>query len=364
VIRVAFYCDGWTIGGAEISLAHLLGALSERIDPVVVGVEEAVVARLVAERPGTPTIVLPRVRTSFDVAAIRAHVRTIRTLRADILHVSLSSPWESKWAILPALVTRGTRVIAVEKAPQPLETVRQRLLKRIVSPFVAAHVTVSPAAARIVGANAGVAADSVRVIPSGSPDAVLEPLPRTIDGFVVGTLARVEPEKGLDVLVHALARLPEHVHAVVVGQGRSRDALAALATDLGVAHRFHLEGFRADARRWLTTFDVYVQPSRLEPLSLALTEAMLAGLPVVVARTGGMPYAVEDGAAGLLVPPNDADTLAAAILRLSEDTSLRESLGLAARARAAREFTTAAMTAAFEELYEEIAARRSPRDSR
>jgi glycosyltransferase involved in cell wall biosynthesis len=357
VIRVAFYCDGWTVGGAEISLAHLLGSLSEQIDPVVIGVDEDVVARLVVDRPGTPTIVLPRVRSSFDVAAIRAHMRTIRRVRADVLHVSLSSPWESKWAILPALLTRGTRVVAVEKGPQPLEIFRRRVVKRVLSRFVAAHVTVSPPMAAVVAANAGIAPERVRVIPSGAPDVVVEPLPRTIDGFVVGTLGRLEPDKGKDVLVRALSLLPEHVHAVVVGEGSTADALTRLASELGVDDRLHLEGWHDDARRWLTTFDVYTQPSRFEPLSVALTEAMLAGLPVVASRVGGMPYVVDGGACGLLVRPDDPEALAAAILRLAEDPDLRASLGRAARARAQRMFTTAAMTAAFEELYAELATR-------
>jgi glycosyltransferase involved in cell wall biosynthesis len=360
-MRIAFYCDGWTVGGAEVSLAHLVGALSTRIEPVVIGVDERVVARVAAERPGTRTIVLPRVRSSFDLAAIRAHVRTIRGLRADILHVSLSSPWESKWAILPALVTRGTRVIAVEKAPQPLDTARRRVFKRLVSRFVAVHVTVSPPMASVVAANAGIRPEAVRVIPSGAPDVVLEPLPRTIDGFVVGTLGRLEPDKGKDVLVRALTRLPEHVHAVVVGEGSTRDELALLASELGVAHRLHLENWRDDARRWLTTFDAYVQPSRLEALSLALTEAMLAGLPVIAAQVGGMPYVVDEGAAGLLVPPDDPDALAAAILRLADDPALRASLGHVARARAERMFTTAAMSTAFEQVYDEVMGGRADR---
>jgi glycosyltransferase involved in cell wall biosynthesis len=356
VIRVAFYCDGWTVGGAEVSLAHLVGALSAHIDPVVIGVDEDVVARVAAERPGTRTIVLPRVRNSFDLAAIRAHVRTIRAVRANVLHVSLSAPWESKWAILPALLTRGTRVIAVEKAPQRLTTMRRRAYKRAVSRFVAAHVTVSPDAASVVARSAGIRPAAVRIIPSGSPDTALVPLPRTIDGFVVGTLGRLEPEKGTDVLVQALALLPEHVHAVVLGDGSMRDGLALLASELGVAHRLHVEGWRDDARRWLTTFDVYVQPSRLEALSLALTEAMLAGLPVVATRVGGMPYAVEDEVSGLLVPPDAPDALAAAIQRLADEPALRESLARAARERAEREFTTAAMSAAFERLYAEVGA--------
>jgi glycosyltransferase involved in cell wall biosynthesis len=135
-----------------------------------------------------------------------------------------------------------------------------------------------------------------------------------------------------------------------------RDGLALLASELGVAHRLHVEGWRDDARRWLTTFDVYVQPSRLEALSLALTEAMLAGLPVVATRVGGMPYAVEDEVSGLLVPPDAPDALAAAIQRLADEPALRESLARAARERAEREFTTAAMSAAFERLYAEVGA--------
>lgn len=84
--------------------------------------------------------------------------------------------------------------------------------------------------------------------------------------------------------------------------------------------------------------DVFVLPSFMEAFGMPLAEAQVSGLPVVGARTGGIPYIVEDGVTGLLVEPGDADGLTAALRRLLSDADLRASLAAAGSADARERF--------------------------
>jgi glycosyltransferase involved in cell wall biosynthesis len=104
-----------------------------------------------------------------------------------------------------------------------------------------------------------------------------------------------------------------------VGGGPLEAALTAQVGALGIADAVHLLGFRTDVSDLLPLFDVYVLPSRMEGLSLALLEAMAASLPVVVTRVGGNPEVVVDGVTGLLVEPGEPGPLAAALGALLDD---------------------------------------------
>jgi glycosyltransferase involved in cell wall biosynthesis len=92
-------------------------------------------------------------------------------------------------------------------------------------------------------------------------------------------------------------------------------------------------GFRRDVAECLAAADVAVLPSRHEGLGVAALEAMAAGLPVIASRTGGLAEVVVDGESGLLVPPEGAAALAAALDRLACDAGARARMGAAGLAR-------------------------------
>ncbi len=160
------------------------------------------------------------------------------------------------------------------------------------------------------------------------------------DRSLVGTVARLAPQKGLEYLVRALARLkarePRPV-LVVVGDGPRRGELASEAGTLGVTAVFL--GHRADVAWLLGAFDLFVLPSVTEGLPLVVLEAMAAGCPVVAARVGGVSEAVRDGATGWLVPPADPDALARAIDEALANPIRAQAYAAAARVRVRRRFT-------------------------
>jgi glycosyltransferase involved in cell wall biosynthesis len=122
--------------------------------------------------------------------------------------------------------------------------------------------------------------------------------------------------------------------AAIVGDGPERAALEAAAATAQV----ELLGERGDVPEQLAASDVFVLSSRSEGMPMSILEAMAAGLPVVASAVGGIPEIVRDGETGLLVPPGDADALAAALGRLLDDDGLRRRLGAAGRERALDEF--------------------------
>ncbi|HXH05811.1 MAG TPA: glycosyltransferase family 4 protein, partial [Vicinamibacterales bacterium] len=115
--------------------------------------------------------------------------------------------------------------------------------------------------------------------------------------------------------------------------------------------------YRADARRYMRLFDVFLLPSLTEGLPVTLLEAMQAGVPIVATRVGGVPAVLDEGRGGLLVAPGDAASLAAAIRRCLADRDLAAALAAHARRQVAVRFTSRAMAERYLELYRELARR-------
>lgn len=156
----------------------------------------------------------------------------------------------------------------------------------------------------------------------------------------VGRLAAV---KGLPVLLEALEKLAPRFPELsldIAGDGPERAKLEARARELGLGERVRFLGYQSaeGVRDRLRETDVFVMASFAEGVPVVLMEAMAADVPVVATQVAGVPELVEEGVTGLLVPPGDAHALAAKLVRLLEDASLRRRLGEAGRRKVVREF--------------------------
>ena len=149
---------------------------------------------------------------------------------------------------------------------------------------------------------------------------------------LVGVVARLEPEKGHPTLLEAwpkVLRAVPDAYLLIVGEGSRREALEAQARELRIAHRVVFTGRRDDVPAVTAALDVAVLPSYREAQGLSILEAMALSRPVVASNVGGIPEMIEDGRTGLLVPPHDADALAAAIIRLLKDHPFADTIGRA-----------------------------------
>jgi glycosyltransferase involved in cell wall biosynthesis len=173
----------------------------------------------------------------------------------------------------------------------------------------------------------------------------------------IGQIARLEEEKDQATLLRAFAvvrdRHPD-ARLVIVGDGSLRGALEDLARTLGVEPWVSFLGARSDVADLLPELDVFVLSSIREGLPLALLEAMACGVPVVATAIGNVPRVVRDGENGDLVAPADSRALAAAICRMLESPDRAESLGAAARAWVAAEYSLDATVRRYQELYDEL----------
>ena len=163
---------------------------------------------------------------------------------------------------------------------------------------------------------------------AGAPPATLPVPPGTP---VVLALGRLHRNKAFDILVRALPHLPG-VHAVIAGAGPEGAALQALATQLGVAGRLHLLGWRTDQAALLAACTVLACPSRDEPLGNVILEAFSAARPVVAADAAGPVELIQHGTTGLLVPRDDPRALAGALAAVLADPALAAALAAAGRA--------------------------------
>ena len=352
-MHVVACTDSRGVGGAEISLAHLVAAADPGLRIDVLGVDAAVVARVAAGRPHVRTLVAPAAR----------HPALLARLRPDVVHANLAVPWASATTLAAALALPRTRVVAVQQLPLRTVALPVWLRTRALLRRLDAHVAVGEASCRRMEDWYALGRGSAVSVPNCVPDVPLPARAARRPGapLVVGSLGRLDGVKGYDLLLRALARL-DGVRAVVVGEGATRPELERLAAELGVADRVELPGWADAPAALLPTFDVFCLPSRSEGFPLSIVEAMLAALPIVATRTGSVPELVADGRTGLVVERDDVDGLVDALTRLRDDDALRARFGDAGRARGRAGYTVEHMARAYERIWERVRAEpRTPR---
>ena len=238
--------------------------------------------------------------------------------------------WE---AMAWCLVRRVRLIVWAESTAHDERSGRHEPLKRLL--LRAATGFVAPgAASREYLEHLGVPARRITIAPNAVDAGIFGTAARarTNGPCRIIVVARLSPEKGVDVLVRAAADLP--VEVVVAGGGPQEDRLRELAgphvTFLGNVERDALPQLYADA-------DIAVVPSRSDTWGMALNEAALAGLPLVASTVvGGSRDLIEEGVNGFRVPPDDPPALRTALRRLVEDDAFRAAAGERSRAIAAR----------------------------
>ena len=232
-------------------------------------------------------------------------------------------------------------------------------IERWLGIFAAAVIAVSPDEAEHAQ-QLGIESSRIRMIPNGilQPDFPPREVARgnlglaTAD-FAIGFVGRLVSQKAPDILLKAFAalatRLP-NLKLVIVGSGPLEGALRRRVDVAGLGSRVLFTG-DIIATQVMPAFDLFCLSSRYEGMTYVLLEALAAGLPIVATRVGGVTLCVEDQVNGLIVAPDDAQALAAAVGRLIMD---RDCLRQYANVSAERSggFTADRMVAATLELYE------------
>ncbi|HKI56212.1 MAG TPA: glycosyltransferase [Trueperaceae bacterium] len=359
-------------GGAQEQVKLLIRAFSARGHRVLwaslqdAGPFQAEVAAL-----GVPAVSLGMRRGRADPRGILRLARAVGRFRPDVVHSHM---------VHANLLARLTRPVAampvlVCTAHSLYEGARWReLAYRASDPLCDLTTNVSRAAvARFVRVGAA-PARKIRYVPNGIDLGRFAPrdeahrsharAPLGVGGrFVWLAAGRLAPEKDYPTLLRAFARVrcqDPQASLLLAGEGPERSALERLRAELGLpAGRVRFLGARKDVPRLMLAADACVLSSAWEGLPMVLLEAGAAGLPIVATDVGGTGEIVDSGASGLLVPPHDADALAAAMRRLMTlPAAERAAWGATGRRHVAREYGLERVADGWLALYRDLLARK------
>jgi glycosyltransferase involved in cell wall biosynthesis len=316
-------------------------------------------------------LLVRRVDPMRDIAALFRIARFIRLGGYDVVHTH-----SSKAGVLGRLAARlaGVRTVVhtvhgwgFTGGSQGAMARFFVLLERCCAPLCGALVTVSTTD-RDLGLELRIGQpDQYRCIRSGievelyadvSADrvAVRRELGLPADAFVIGSVARLSPQKAPLDMIEAFARVARetpHAHLVMVGDGPLREQVEQAIASRGLTERAHLLGLRHDVPTLLRAFDALALSSRWEGLPRVFPQAMAAGLPIVATRVAGASDAIVPGENGCLVDVGDMVAMGAALVALAADPDAARRMGARGRERV-DEFSARRMLTDIEELYDEL----------
>jgi glycosyltransferase involved in cell wall biosynthesis len=364
-VRVAHVVVAGELGGAERMLVDLAGATHHTGASHTIAVmtpNPAVAA--VFRSAGLDVHDHGRVRE--DPLAYLAHalgrravnwlIRLFRDRRTQVVHLhtfgsQVIGTRAARAAGIPVLRTEHSTRVFDHRVCWPLS---RWSLERC-----ARSVCVSAAVRATALARAPWARTRLHVIRNGVDLARFSPSPvAPLEGpLALALIGRLEPRKGADLALRAVARVPG-ARLELAGDGASRPALERLAHRLGIADRVRFLGHLADVRPVIARAHAVLCSSRSEGLGLALLEAMAMARPIVGFRVGGVVEIVTDELTGRLTAEPTPAALAAVLVRTAREREQLAELGRAARAWVERHASSRAMCEAYGRIYAELSGAR------
>ena len=299
----------------------------------------------------------------FDFESIRKIRQSIKHIKPDIIHVH-----GTRAGSLGRLAAIGLKnpVIYTEHLWTQQFKLRNRVLtfahyfaNWFLDMFTTLNIAVSRAVKDFMIASNISRASKIKVIYNGIKISNLEAkVFQSEREFLIATVGTLNPHKGMQYLIRALPKIKNEFPGIrleIIGDGPYKRVLLNEVKKLKLKDYVKFTGFIPDIEKYLTRFDLYVQPSISESFGLAITQAMSVGLPVVATNTGGIPEVVTDGKSGLLVEVADPQALTDAILFLLRNPKKAQEMGKVAEKEAKLKFNLDSMIKELEKVYESTA---------
>ena len=362
-LRIAMMLESDGPGGAEMMVFRLSEELRRRGHTVIpVGPANGTgwLGGLFREAGISPEVF--RLRRPLDPRCVTGLVQLFRDHAIDAVHSH-----EFTMAVYGAAATRVAgipHVVTMHGGFKSCAALRRRIALRWAIRSSATTVMVSAATRRQFATDLGMNERRFAVVPNGVPHrtgvahAVRAEFGIGADECVLLAVGTLERHKGHRILLEALshvnrerAGLPWRLIIAGGRGGDQHDSLLDLVDEAGFSDRVHIVTNRSDIPDLLALSDIFVMPSLIEGLPMALLEAMIARKAIIASATAGIPEAIESGRDGLLVAPGDVGGLARGLKALLTDPGLRAESGEAAGARARKEFSVEVMADRYESLY-------------
>ena len=357
-------------GAAQCVVDLAIGLADVGLRPTVVCLERAGYLADELSQRGV-TVIGPLKTTGNDPTAPFRLAAILREHRVDVAHCHnwgglVDTVLAAKLArMTPVLHTQHGLDYGFSDAPDHLRSRLRTVMKTLACQGVTKVATVSQEVAQMVTREWRVSPSRVSVVHNGvrvpAPDEGVEIRSRwrrelgiEESDMLIGTVAVFRPVKDLHTMLEAMslvAKETSRAKLVLMGAGPQKEDLEAAVARLGLQSVVHFPGFRRDASQLLPALDVFVLSSLSEGISLALLEAMAAGVPSVATRVGGNLEILQPPGCGLLVPPRSPRDLADAILSLVNDPARRRELSTGGRRRVEQAFSLRRMIGAYESLY-------------
>ncbi len=359
-MRIGYVIWSLGLGGAEQVVMRLAQAFAQAgHDVTIITLNEPGVFAPLMERLGIPVISVGK-RGPVDLSVITRLKRAFLVRKLDVVHTHL---WGANlWGRIAAHLARVPVVIATEHNVDTWKRGYHFMIDRWLAPWTTELVAVSQQVREFYESH-GVARGRWQVIYNGIDAASALPRGRGSayqslgirhDELVVGLIGRLVPAKAPEIFLEAIAQAAAKVptlKALVIGDGPLRAATEARARQLGLAERVIFTGLRQDVPELLAGMDALVFSSEREGLSMAMLEAMAAGVPVIATSVGGTPELIESGVSGILVPPHQPQALAEQLTELLTHSEKAETIRRAARQRVEEHFSLSQVVEAHEQLY-------------
>jgi glycosyltransferase involved in cell wall biosynthesis len=362
-MRIAHVLGHADFGGAERQCVNLLNALAH-LEPLLFLTDGSRNHDLLDQLDGRVRVERSPCRLATLPIDAGRLARRLRMSAVDVLHSHMF--WPNVQGALAATMARTPVFVTSEHGMNPWKHAGHRWIERnLITKAAGARVCVSRDIRDARVRLDGIAAEKLVMIPNGTRIAPALPRPAS-PGTTVLAVGRLIEAKDYPTLLAAAALLVSSGRRLklrIAGDGPLREELRALGERIGLAATVEWLGNRDDVGELMRTSDVFVLSSMREGQPMVILEAMMAGMPIVATRVGGIPGTLSHDGDSLLVPPGDATQLAAALARLLDDAPLAAALGAAAHRRAVTEFSIDAVAAEHLRLYERLMRGQLPRDA-
>lgn len=372
-MKVLHLIDSGGLYGAEKMLLTLVAEqIKQGLEPMILSAgepgigEKAIEAE--AKRLGLP--VTPwRMKPGLNLKEMRRIIQWSKDQGYDLMHSHgykfniLAGIWPRKWRRVPLVTTLHGYV----HAPRFTKMWVYELLDRLILPRMNAVILVSHSMREEL-ATIMRHAQNLRVVPNGmdiqevqdsSEQSLSAELQEFLNGHnpVVLGVGRLAPEKGFDTLIESISQLngsyPD-IGLIIVGEGKLRGHLQALAGERGIADKVMMPGFYDQIPALMRHSDVLAMPSKTEGLPMTALEAMAVGTPIVATRVGALPAVLEEGEGGWFVDGSSSNAVSMSLKDCLEDPEKTQSKIGWAKDKAIQSFSSEAMEKAYRDIYQKV----------